>query len=472
MSCPPVRPSRLLRCPSLADGESETIAEKMASDGLKGHLSAPESGRKFCRAAFEAFEHEMSALLRRSHMMPSPTFRHMPATRAVQRAMQHMMTDRLISMTIAVLESSNERVISESMRLQFLAADSFGAPWLRSRRAVVQLCTLSRVPRHPSPTPITSPMATALSRNRNARSYPWTDFASTRTQQCQGGASRGGNASNAVTGAGAGFLLARDALRADDPRTVIDQWTGMVQAVFIVYWLARWSRVWLLVLNVRTYRASEDIQTVHRLVDTANKEAGEGRAWMFGSTELWHRRQVPRFVVLWKGRLPFLIINAITSHMGYNTHIELTAYVVGLRGSAPVVQEPEADDKNSQEGVITVLEPGSNDVGDSYLEEFPQTAIDSDVPAQAAQAAMTAAATMEDAYIKSKCKAKVFILKGSPGCGKSMAVRALAMRLNATIYGLYNPTRTGECIWTLLAKYPSKSAPLLIAFEERDVPLA
>eukprot|EP00798_Chlamydomonas_sp_ICE-L_P019529 gene19529-26205_t len=269
-----------------------------------------------------------------------------------------------------------------------------------------------------------------------------------------------------------GFLLARDALLADDPRTVIDQWTGMVQAVFIVYWLARWSRVWLLVLNVLTYRASEDIQTVHRLVDTANKEAGEGRAWMFGNTELWHRRQVPRFVILWKGRLPFLIINAITSHMGYNTHNELTAHVVGLRGSAPVVQEPEADDKNSQEGVITVLEPGSNDVGGSYLEEFPQTAIDSDVPAQAAQAAMTAAAVMEDAYIKSKCKAKVFILKGSPGCGKSTAVRALALRLNATLYGLYNPTRTGECIWTLLAKYPSKNAPLLIAFEEFDVPLA
>eukprot|EP00798_Chlamydomonas_sp_ICE-L_P019740 gene19740-26433_t len=239
-----------------------------------------------------------------------------------------------------------------------------------------------------------------------------------------------------------GFLLARDALRADDPRTVIDQWTGMVQAVFIVYWLARWSRVWLLVLNVRTNRASEDIQTVHRLVDTANKEAGEGRAWMFGNTELWHRRQVPRFVVLWKGRLPFLIINAITSHMGYNTHIELTAYVVGLRGSAPVVQEPEADDKNSQEGVITVLEPGSNDVGGSYLEEFPQTAIDSDVPAQGRTAAMTAAAVMEDAYIKSKCKAKVFILKGS---------RAVA--------------RARRC-------YPSKNAPLLIAFEEFDVPLA
>ena len=269
-----------------------------------------------------------------------------------------------------------------------------------------------------------------------------------------------------------GFLLARDALRADDPRTVIDQWTGVVQALFIVYWLARWSRVWLLVLHVRTYRSSEDIPTVHRLVDTANKDAAEGRAWVFGSTELWHRRQVPRFVFMLRGRLPILIVNAITSHMGYENHIELTTYVVSLRGSAPVVPEPEADDTDSPNDVITVLEPGSNDMADSYLEEFQQTAIDSDVPEHAAQAAMAAANAMEEAYIKSNRKAKVFILKGSPGCGKSTAVRALALRLNATLYGLYNPTRTGECIWSLLAKYPSKDAPLLIAFEEFDVPLA
>jgi hypothetical protein len=269
-------------------------------------------------------------------------------------------------------------------------------------------------------------------------------------------------------------LIVRDAIQSDDPRSMLDGWSSVMAYLLIIFWVIKRMRLWMLAVHVRTYRSTDDLTLVHMHLDTINKVAMNRRAIAFGGSELLHRRRVPKFVVFLMGAKPYLVCNSVDSHLGgLNQHIEITVHVVAFRGSPPIILEPDAPTKDDVEfDVITVLEPGSNDVSDTCLESFEQTAIDSDIPANVAADATAVADVMASEFHASGCKAKVFVLMGRPGCGKSLAVRALTLRLNATLYSLYNPTRTGECIWRLLATYPTKKSPLVIAFEEFDVALA
>ena len=166
-------------------------------------------------------------------------------------------------------------------------------------------------------------------------------------------------------------------------------------------------------------------------------------------------------------RLPFVVVSNASS-VGFEGRHNMVVDVYRFNWHGPLVADPVMNDLDPANS-ISVYHNISTDPTNACLMLFKEVVATESVP----QSALAKARAIADDML-SNCTgpyARVLMLGGPPGVGKSLACRMLAQSLNANLYDGYNPSRAGENLLNLVADNETTCNKLVVVIEEFDIPL-
>lgn len=243
-------------------------------------------------------------------------------------------------------------------------------------------------------------------------------------------------------------------------------------SVWLVLWFMTWARAWAYIvcalLSKREY--VERIARKH-MQDTLIK-AAEWRWSIVLATDVVNRTRMPTVILS-----PAYFITVRNERVGMQGDLEHTATVWRWRWLKPIVPDPTAGLDTASVGsdgamnTISILERCNNRCDDAYLHPSDEVALSARLPAEARANAERAANAMATQLRANNGDGCVFVLHGSPGSGKSTAVRALALSLKGRLLADYDPTRKGDCLPMTIAEWADADSTLVVAVEEFDVAL-
>lgn len=240
-------------------------------------------------------------------------------------------------------------------------------------------------------------------------------------------------------------------------------WLWASMPLFAAHWCVRLALRLLrhAVLVKRVYRSKANRKMTLDAIDALAKLP---RALRIGA-ESFADRMVPVLLI----SASAVATGQVRVEMDGESAVALTVW--SPRWAAPVVSDPKP--QAASPGTITVLQRVSNRDDRDEMEEFQELAVPArGLPPQALASAHLVADAMADTLNSYDRAATVFVLHGSPGCGKSTAVRLLAKKLDATLYADYNPTTPTDNLRCLMGTYATHKSALVVAYEECDVSFA
>jgi len=181
--------------------------------------------------------------------------------------------------------------------------------------------------------------------------------------------------------------------------------------------------------------------------------------------EVFRSHSIPLFLMNWE-TIVITQIEAVGMH-GTDTCLTFTVYRWnwGCVQGKPIV--PDHIQPNlTQKDTIHVLETNGNREADMYLKKMveltlPLVGIDS----QIIKVSKSVADAIVEDYNASSKAAKVYVLHGKPGCGKTTTLRLITKLVSGTLFADYNPTGV-HAIRTIINQWESE---MVIAYDEFDV---
>jgi energy-coupling factor transporter ATP-binding protein EcfA2 len=180
--------------------------------------------------------------------------------------------------------------------------------------------------------------------------------------------------------------------------------------------------------------------------------------------EVFRSHSIPLFVLSWE-----TIVTTQIEIMGLHgeTCVTFTVYRWnwGFVKGLPII--PDHSQLNSiEKNTIHILETNGNKTNDMYLKRMveltlPTIGIDNVI----LKSSNSVADAIVKDYISGNNAAKVYVLHGRPGCGKSTTLRLITKQLSGTLFADYNPTGV-HAISTIINQWDSD---IIIAYDEFDV---
>lgn len=207
-----------------------------------------------------------------------------------------------------------------------------------------------------------------------------------------------------------------------------------------------------LCFNVRVYSRFQHIKDVATYV-AKNKLVTLGE-------EYHESGLVPMYAF---GFRPFALVVS-TATLTLDGTRTITVRVVRSRRSGPVVPEPLPQICNSGSHISVAYASARG-----FYKVRLERAVPRRAPPDVVAAADAVSDRMLEAFVAEEQENQVFVLHGRQGCGKSTAVRMLALKLDATLYE-YDPTKNGSLL-TLLEHgtgAPGETRRSVVAYEEFD----
>lgn len=184
-------------------------------------------------------------------------------------------------------------------------------------------------------------------------------------------------------------------------------------------------------------------------------------------TELYQSMSIPLVVLTWN-----MIVITTIDHIGIhgNINIVITVYNLSFTNNKTLLPVRFINDKKEIcNDSINILEICGNRVTDTYLIETVELTIPFDhIDTIIWNNIKNVVESIIDDYNNNKSQiSKVYILHGSPGCGKSTTLRILTNKLNGILFSEYDPTKV-HSIKNIIRNYKDIE-PLIIGYEEFDV---
>lgn len=216
----------------------------------------------------------------------------------------------------------------------------------------------------------------------------------------------------------------------------------------------------------RVYRSSSSHKTTMEAIDALNKLPG---AVKFGM-EIWQSRMVPAVLI----RHDIFAISTVQNEgihgdAGVTIAVYCSRHWGACRGK-PIIPDNNGPKLGTGAKTIEVIEKCSNKNDDTTLVStteltLPLCGIDGTILLNS----RGVADIITDHYRSGLGSARVYIIHGNPGCGKSTMLRILAENIDGVLFPCYNPTNPSFCFRAIINDYASESKPLIIAYEEFDV---
>lgn len=180
--------------------------------------------------------------------------------------------------------------------------------------------------------------------------------------------------------------------------------------------------------------------------------------------EPWKDCMVPMYMVSLR---PFTLVISTVELGGLANDVWVTVTVLRIMGSAPVVPDYQPLTKAESVDVptIDVLERVND-----YTEESKQRVSSDRVSKKIYDSSLSVAKQIAEEFRRGGRVAMVCVFHGSPGCGKSTAIRMLAHELKMKLYNDYDATDCRMSMSNILVN--SVDNGLVIGFEEFDVALS
>jgi len=225
-------------------------------------------------------------------------------------------------------------------------------------------------------------------------------------------------------------------------------------------WVIVRYKLWRLVVSVRTYSNKHNRKQFAELVRLM--EGMKTLTFRFGAT-ISDSATVPSLLVS-LSRAVVITSENVMANLYSETQVTTKLHVWRLRCQPPLIEDRSCLDRDNV-ATIKVLR-GKRDVVLTH-----ETAVKRCVPPGPLANAQSAATKMATMYRESGGEAKVFILHGTPGSGKSITTRVLTQQLNGVLYPDYNSTYKYDNLILMIEEHASEESPLIVAFEEFDVAL-
>ena len=181
-------------------------------------------------------------------------------------------------------------------------------------------------------------------------------------------------------------------------------------------------------------------------------------------TEVFRSQNIPLFLISWE---TIVVVQVETIGMQGNMCATFTVYRWnwGAVKGQPII--PDNIQRTVQADTINILESSGNRAEDMYLKRMteltlPPNGIDSRILCKS----QSVAQAIVDDYNAGGNAAKVFILHGKPGCGKSTTLRLITKLVNGTLFADYNPTGV-HTVRTIISD--GDDSQMVIGYEEFDV---
>ena len=216
----------------------------------------------------------------------------------------------------------------------------------------------------------------------------------------------------------------------------------------------------------RVYKSSVAYKKTIEVVDALNNLDNSIKI----GKELFFAKYVPILVI----SLNTIAYATIIENFRH-TNLVITVYKWkwGKNSSESLIKEECTKQINNTDTIINVIERMSNSYENTVLAmntevTIPFNPIQNQKVLQ--QSTFVAKSIVED-FNKGNNAAKVYVLHGPPGTGKTTTIRLLCNLLDGMLFQDYNPTDGIVSIRELVNDWGSNDETLIIAFEEFDVQL-
>jgi hypothetical protein len=244
--------------------------------------------------------------------------------------------------------------------------------------------------------------------------------------------------------------------------TIINAWSA-----FKLTQYATWVFTNLFFVK-RVYQSagmSTDKKTAEEVIHALNQIPNAFRL----GVEVWHHHMVPALLI---SREVIAFSKIETAGFHCEKHVSITVYRprFGKIAGMPLVPDKEPPPlPTKNKGIIRVLEKSSNRDNDEDLTESIERA----VPLRGIDHLILSKATSVAEQIFKEFReghgsARVYVLHGPPGCGKTTTARLLTQMLRGILYPSYDPTSVVS-YRSIVNVWAKSDSPIVIAYDEFDV---
>jgi hypothetical protein len=184
--------------------------------------------------------------------------------------------------------------------------------------------------------------------------------------------------------------------------------------------------------------------------------------------EVWNQHMVPTMLV---SRVAVAVCSVeMTGLYGdKNVVIEVYRPRLGSIGGKPLVPDrppPPCEDSDT----IQVLERSSNRDDDDGVNETTERVVPlMGLGEEVMRNAEAVASCIVEDYRRGLGSARVYVLHGRPGCGKSSTVRMVTQKVSGVLYPTFDPTTSAVSVKSIMSMWSSAETPVVIGYEEFDV---
>lgn len=283
------------------------------------------------------------------------------------------------------------------------------------------------------------------------------------------------NATRAVTANAANAVI-----------THLDTTPWWTSTAFIVINVFIWLKAWFPLVSRTVYREASSYDQMIKVIKLVKTHVANKRAISCFGHELIYNMSCPMLTV----SFTYVAWTKIDTSMDGTCNVTFTVYRIA--GFAPLVphermmphERPMPHERRAEEtedAMIQVLRPTSNSMSDvSSLTVFNEVCTLSSASGDdeafancnnVAEEMMTLIPPPKKDHNGDNVgfAARVFVLHGPPGTGKSTCARVLTRLLGGRLYPSYVPTQPGLAINYVLSRYRDDEVPLVVVIEEVDV---
>lgn len=147
--------------------------------------------------------------------------------------------------------------------------------------------------------------------------------------------------------------------------------------------------------------------------------------------EIFKSHSIPLFLISWE-TIVITQIDNVGLHAETCATFTVYRWNWGLTKGLPIIPDIVKQNTCNGANIIHVLETSGNRIGDMYLSRraeivLPTSGIDTNV----LNTSKSVANAIVDDYIEGNKAAKVYVLHGRPGCGKSTTIRLITQMISA-----------------------------------------
>lgn len=234
--------------------------------------------------------------------------------------------------------------------------------------------------------------------------------------------------------------------------------------------------IWIFVIKRVLYYTSEVGQRsqYNNIINAALKFVNDRKAISVGGHTANSGQKIPHFIIGFK---PFFIM---VSNIRFNEYygrpnvmifIYVPRWLIRNDFYLMIEKDCESDTDKGTSNDIRVMEATNNSVRNPTMSIFHQVALDEKIPKDCLEVCKKVTEEIIKLYRSGSEKGMVVMLQGSPGTGKSITARSVALQLDAVLYPSYDPTFLGHCLWARKQEL-SGVDHFVVVFEEMDVGFA